>query len=105
MAYAIAGHHAGIPDKADLRQRVLANLADARALMKRAAREASGGPERYERDVEVHCSLPGVGRVVAATILAEASQPLAERNDTAARSYAAIAPVTRQAEKKKQVST
>jgi transposase len=66
--------------------------------------EAPGRPEGHQRDVEVLRSLPGVGRVVAATILAEASQPLAERNYTALRSYAGIAPVTRQSGKKKQVS-
>jgi transposase len=63
---------------------------------------AEGG-ESHERDVEVLRSFPGVGRVVAATILAEASQPLAERNYHALRSYAGIAPVTRQSGKKKQV--
>jgi transposase len=56
-----------------------------------------------ERDVEVLRSLPGVGRIVAATILAEAPQPLSERNYAALRAYAGIAPVTRQSGKKKQV--
>jgi len=63
---------------------------------------AEGG-ESHERDVEVLRSFPGIGRVVAATILAEASQPLAERNYHALRSYSGIAPVTRQSGKKKQV--
>lgn len=64
---------------------------------------APAGDQGRERDVEVLRSLPGVGRVVAATILAEASQLLSERNYQALRSYAGIAPVTRQSGKKKQV--
>ena len=66
--------------------------------------EAPGRPEDHARDVEVLRSLPGVGRVVAATILSEASQLLYERNYIALRSYAGIAPVTRQSGKNKQVS-
>lgn len=54
-------------------------------------------------DTEVLRSLPGVGRVVAATMIAEASQALAERDYHAIRSYSGIAPVTRQSGKKKQV--
>ncbi|MDQ2844138.1 MAG: IS110 family transposase [Acidobacteriota bacterium] len=54
-------------------------------------------------DAKVLRSLPGVGRVVAATMLAEASQALAERNYQALRSYSGIAPVTRQSGKKRQV--
>ena len=59
--------------------------------------------EGAQRDVEVLRSLPGVGRVVAATMLAEAAPPLAQRDYQALRSYAGIAPVTRQSGKKKQV--
>lgn len=47
------------------------------------------------RDVAILLSLPGVGRVTLATMLAEASQPLAERDYHALRAYAGIAPVTR----------
>jgi transposase len=64
------------------------------------------GPEehrREHRDVEILRSLPGIGRVVAATMLAEASQPLAERNYHALRSHAGIAPVTKQSGKRKAV--
>jgi transposase len=52
------------------------------------------------RDVELILSLPGVGRVVAATMLAEASQPLGERDYHALRAYGGIAPITRQSGKK-----
>jgi transposase len=60
-------------------------------------------PERTEhRDVQLLLSLPGIGRVVTATMLAEASQPLAERDYHALRSYAGVAPVTRQSGKRKR---
>ncbi len=49
-------------------------------------------------DVAVLRSLPGVGRIVAATLLAEASQAIADRDYRALRSYAGVAPVTRQQE-------
>lgn len=58
--------------------------------------------ERTEhRDVQLLLSLPGVGRVVTATMLAEASQPLAQRDYHALRSYGGVAPVTRQSGKRK----
>jgi transposase len=59
--------------------------------------------QRGHRDVEVLRSLPGVGRIVAATMLAEASQPLKRRDYHALRAYGGIAPVTRQSGKKTQV--
>ena len=45
-------------------------------------------------------SLPGVGRLVAATVLAEATRPLAERDDQTLRTQAGAAPITRQSGKK-----
>jgi transposase len=59
-------------------------------------------PER-PTDVAVLRSLPGVGRVVAATLLAEASQAITDRDYGALRSYAGVAPVTRQSGNKKTV--
>ena len=55
------------------------------------------------RDVTILRSLPGVGRVISATMLAEASQPLAERDYHALRSYGGAAPITRQSGKRKSV--
>lgn len=55
------------------------------------------------RDVTILRSLPGVGRVITATMLAEASQPLAERDYHALRSYGGAAPITRQSGKRKSV--
>ena len=48
-------------------------------------------------------SLPGVGRVVAATMLAEASRPLAARDYQSLRTHAGAAPVTRQSGKVRHV--
>jgi len=59
--------------------------------------------EGEQRDVRILRSLPGVGRVVAATLLAEASQPLRERDYQALRAHAGIAPITRQSGKSKTV--
>jgi transposase len=58
------------------------------------------GEKREHRDVEILLSLPGVGRVVAATMLAEASQPLAQQNYHALRALGGAAPVTRQSGKR-----
>jgi len=63
---------------------------------------ADGG-ERQHRDVSIILSLPGVGRVITATMLAEASQALAERDYHALRAYAGTAPVTRQSGKRVSV--
>jgi transposase len=57
------------------------------------------GDLREHRDVEILRSLPGVGSVVAATMLAEASRPLAAREYQTVRAQAGVAPVTRQSGK------
>jgi len=59
--------------------------------------------ESEHRDVTILRSMPGAGRVVAATMLAEASQALAERDYRALRSYTGVAPVTWQSGKRKVV--
>jgi transposase len=51
------------------------------------------------RDVTILRSWPGVGRVVAATMLAEASHLLAARDYQTLRAHAGVAPVTRQSGK------
>src|SRR5215472_5190065 len=62
-----------------------------------------GPKQREHRDVEILRSLPGVGRVVAATVLAEASWALAERDYHALRAHAGIAPNTKQSGKHRVV--
>ncbi len=65
--------------------------------------QLSEGQRREHRDVQVLRSLPGIGKVVAATMLAEASQPLAERDYHALRALAGAAPITRQSGKRRTV--
>jgi hypothetical protein len=60
--------------------------------------------EGEHRDVTVLRSLPGVGRLVAATVLVEASRPLADRDYQTLRAQAGSAPVTRQSGKKAAVT-
>lgn len=60
--------------------------------------------ERKEhRDVQVLYSVEGVGRIIAATMLAEAWQALANRDYHALRCYAGAAPVTHQSGKRRKV--
>jgi transposase len=61
---------------------------------------ATTGEHRGHRDVTILRSLPGVGRVVAATMLAEASRLLAARDYHGLRTQAGVAPVTRQSGKR-----
>jgi transposase len=61
------------------------------------------GGGREHRDAEILLSLPGIGPVTAATLLAEASQALQHRDYQALRSYAGAAPVTRQSGKRRVV--
>jgi transposase len=69
-----------------------------------ALAESDPGQINEQRDVEILRSLPGVGRIVLATLLAEASQPLAVRDYHALRSLAGVAPVTRRSGKRCVVS-
>jgi transposase len=61
---------------------------------------ASDGEPREHRDVEILQSLPGVGRVVTATMLTEATGPLAERDYVTLRAHAGVAPVTKRSGKR-----
>ena len=61
-----------------------------------------GQPDEH-RDAAILLSLPGVGRVVAATMLAEASQAIANRDYAALRALAGVAPITRASGKKSRV--
>ena len=64
---------------------------------------SSEGEAAEHRDVTLLLSLPGAGRVVAATMLAEASQPLGDRDYHALRSYSGVAPITRRSGKRQVV--
>jgi hypothetical protein len=54
-----------------------------------------GEIREHRDDVRIIQSLPGAGTAVVATMLAEASQPLAERNYHVLRSQGGAAPVTK----------
>jgi transposase len=57
------------------------------------------GKKGEHSDATILRSLPGVGDIVAATILTEATQAVAERNYEALRGQAGVAPVTRRSGK------
>lgn len=73
-------------------------------LLTALATEGATGEPREHRDVTILRSLPGVGRLVAATMLAEASGPLAARDYQTLRAHVGVAPVTRQSGKTRLVS-
>jgi transposase len=62
------------------------------------------GETQEHRDVAILRSLPGVGRKVSATMLAEASRPLAARDYHALRTQAGSAPVTKQSGQRRLVT-
>jgi transposase len=62
--------------------------------------ETEPGQSQEQRDVTILRSLPGVGRIVIATLLAEAWEPLCERDYHALRSLCGAAPVTRRSGKR-----
>ena len=71
------------------------------ALLDELATPAEGQQEH--RDAAILLSLPGLGRKIAATMLSEASQAIADRDYHALRCYSGAAPITRQSGKKKIV--
>lgn len=72
-----------------------------RVLAQLAATEATTETEpREHRDVEILRSLPGVGRMVTATMLTEAAGPLADRDYATLRAYGGAAPVTQRSGKR-----
>jgi len=65
---------------------------------------ATPAQDKHEhRDAAILLSLPGLGRKIAATMLSEASQAIADRDYHALRCYSGAAPITRQSGKKKIV--
>jgi transposase len=66
------------------------------ALSERSATVEQSGERR---DVEILRSIPGIGRINLATLLAEASGPLERRDYQALRTLSGVAPVTRRSGK------
>jgi transposase len=74
------------------------------ALLESLCSEATDlGPQREHRDAKILRSLPGVGSLVAAAMLGEASQPLADRDYQVLRAQVGSAPVTIQSGKHRRV--
>jgi transposase len=71
-----------------------------RCLERLATAPEGDGESREHRDVEILQSLPGVGRMVTATMLAEATGALAERDYPSLRAQAGAAPVTKRSGKR-----
>ena len=61
--------------------------------------EETGLRQRKQNDVAILASLPGVGRIVLATLLAEAFDALQRRDYAASRSLTGVAPVTKKSGK------
>jgi transposase len=61
--------------------------------------ESVPGQTSEQRDVAILHSVPGIGRIVGATLLAEASEPLRRRDYHAIRTLAGQAPVTKRSGK------
>jgi transposase len=86
----------------DQRLDIAARMESLLSDMSRPSAESIDSSEQ-PTDVAILRSLPGVGRVIAGTLLAEASQAIADRDYDALRSYAGVAPITRQSGNKKIV--
>ena len=65
--------------------------------------ERPSGQSREQCDVTILRSWPGIGRIVLATLLTEAAQPLQARDYHALRALAGVAPVTRSSGKQRFV--
>jgi transposase len=65
--------------------------------------ESPSGQSREQCDVTILRSWPGIGRIVLATLLTEAAQPLQARDYHALRALAGVAPVTRSSGKQRFV--
>jgi len=63
--------------------------------------DSEGQPVEH-RDIEILESLPGVGRIVAATMLTEAARPLAARDYATLRACMGTAPVTERSGKRRR---
>lgn len=81
-------------------QRLTADRQIDGALDTLADAQPADGELREHRDVEILRSLPGVGRMVTATMLTEATGPLADRDYATLRAYAGTAPVTKRSGKR-----
>ena len=98
---AVATHIAAlVPQLQLVRTQRLATERQIDRQLEQLARVEADSETREHRDVVILQSLPGVGRMVAATMLTEASGPLAGRDYATLRAYAGAAPVTKRSGKR-----
>jgi transposase len=103
---AATGHLAAVAGRLDLVNR---QLTHAQAQLDKltgqlAAQEsADAGQENEQRDVTILRSLPGLGRILLATLLAEASDALQRRDYHALRCLSGVAPITKRSGKSRIV--
>jgi len=69
-------------------------------VLDRLGEEARQGQTSEQRDVAIIQSMPGIGMIVASTLLGEAAEPLGARDYLALRALAGVAPVTRRSGKR-----
>lgn len=81
-------------------QRMTAERQIDRRLAALATADPAAGETREHRDVEILRSLPGVGRMVTATMLTEAAGPLADRDYGTLRAWTGVAPITKRSGKR-----
>lgn len=81
-------------------QRTAAERRMDRCLATLPAAETSTEEPREHRDVEILRSLPGVGRMVTATMLTEATSAIADRDYDRFRTHGGSAPVTKRSGKR-----
>lgn len=103
---AATGHLEAVAMRLDLVNRQIVS-ADARIDHLTDQLAASGstdaGQQNEQRDVTILRSLPGVGRIVLATLLAEASDALQRRDYHALRCLSGVAPITKRSGKSRIV--
>jgi transposase len=73
------------------------------SILEGLAAEPPSGQKHEQRDVAIIQTMPGVGVIVASTLLGEAAGPLRTRDYPALRALAGVAPVTRRSGKKRVV--
>jgi transposase len=86
-----------------LQQQLRDNARALRDRLDELARPSSDATKKEHRDVVILRSLPGVGMIVGATMLAEARDALVDRDYHRLRSICGTAPVTKQSGKSRQV--
>jgi transposase len=80
-----------------------AQARDCERAVERLLEEEEPGPDGGPRDADILRSLPGVGTITSARLMAEAAQPLGDRDYRTLRSYCGASPVTRQSGKRIEV--